>query len=138
MKRFLILMAAVGASLFSLVSLASAADVSIREYSDHYVVDIDGSKDAPSLPTHTNSAVVPAKRPEVAVQSSASQAVAATATDASDKPEPVAAAVPVNNRMAQTEGYQARLQARQSDLIAARLAARQARWAKYRKTPNLQ
>ena len=138
MKRFLILMAAVGASLFVLVGSTFAADVSVREYSDHYVVDIDGSMDASSVSTHSNAAVAPAKRAEVATQPAPSQAATPATANSSNKSEPVVSAVPVNNRMAQSEGYQARLQARQADLITARLAARQARWAKYRKTPNPQ
>lgn len=117
---------------------AGAAEMSIREYPDHVVLEVDGSKDPGAAAKAPATAPAPAARAERSVAPSVPVAAAPPATAAAEPAEPVAFQAPAGaSPMVSSDGYQARLQARQPGRIAERLKARQDRWSRYLRNKGL-
>lgn len=121
-------------SLFSLVlaSPALAAEMKIVDYPDHVVVEVDGSMDARSNAAPTAARPATASNPAPAVNNQQENSGGAATIPPVDTPAPeVLAANPAMG----SDLYANRLDSRQAEQVAQRLAARQERWAKYRKAP---
>lgn len=135
MKKSLSIAGATCAVLLGLVGYAAAASVSVHEYPDHYLVEIDGSMDGHSGSARTHGPVTPVVPSRTARnQPQAIPAPSSANSDAGHDAEATAGAPAIlpNAAMTHSPGYTRRLQVRQAGQITERMSARQDRWARRR------